>query len=255
MPALNEGLGDVIEDVEMVLVKDSAGSIVSLESGRTHITTKSEAAGKRRVYNVNDIYRYGNIESAYMSQTPRQERIKQTFADIESSDAYFMTEPDVKGIKKAFRLTFGQDNMEQAELDLKDYPIKLCKAFIPIPEYCSMEPPVETLPSDSTHRRRTTKGVAPDQFKRPVCDFCHEPEDNGVHITKRRKPEGYEWNIDVHPSKVPTNAFGHIDFRYANRAQFMRISDDTSLPKVLDMMVDYWGMKPPGVIVALIGKV
>lgn len=52
---------------------------------------------------------------------------------------------------------------------------------------------------------------------------------------------------------IPTDAFGEINFGSRDSRQFLRLSDDSSMPMVVDFMKHFWKLEKPNILISVTG--
>ena len=65
--------------------------------------------------------------------------------------------------------------------------------------------------------------------------------------------EGVKWNKTKHTSERKTGVFGKLSLPGGVQANFVKISDKTSMTTVATLLTEKWKIKKPGVILSLLG--
>eukprot|EP00079_Xenopus_tropicalis_P022922 XP_012814951.1 PREDICTED: transient receptor potential cation channel subfamily M member 7-like isoform X8 [Xenopus tropicalis] len=68
--------------------------------------------------------------------------------------------------------------------------------------------------------------------------------------------ESEHWTVDRHTVKSSTDAFGTIDFQcgsHGYKAKFIRLSDDSKVEDILQLMIKEWHMKRPNLVISVHG--
>ncbi|XP_069839544.1 transient receptor potential cation channel subfamily M member 7-like [Dendropsophus ebraccatus] len=64
------------------------------------------------------------------------------------------------------------------------------------------------------------------------------------------------WTVEEHTAKSPTNAYGTIDFQGGSqgcKAKFIRLSSDSKIEDILNLMVKEWRMQLPKLLISVHG--
>jgi len=100
-------------------------------------TVGSQAGNKRKArhFNINNLNRYGTIESTYLCELDRESRIAATERYIEQrGDIHFITHSEVSSFKKALRIQITEDYDGVPEV-IGKVLMKECYHYIPCPGF------------------------------------------------------------------------------------------------------------------------
>ena len=190
-------------------------------------TTLGSLGGRRKKvkhFNLTDLNRYGTIESSYLCESNREERIEKTDLYVKRvKDIHFVTQSEVNSMKKALRIQITEDYEGVPEM-IGKIKIKVCNSYV----------------ADS----KGLAGPSGDQ----LC-YCGKPKEDEKH---QAFSESKEWISSRHTKDVKTNAWGKLALAGC-QANFVRLCEDTSMKRIEELLMNVYKMKKPGVIVSVLG--
>ncbi|KAL3836664.1 hypothetical protein ACJMK2_022086 [Sinanodonta woodiana] len=100
--------------------------------------------------------------------------------------------------------------------------------------------------------------------EKSICQCGHDRDDKYGHerialSRPRREVENIsteqKWNFKNNTVKVPTDAFGEIEFVGfgGNIGKFVRVDPQTDMSTMLKLMMDVWGMEKPNLLISVTG--
>ncbi|XP_063305074.1 transient receptor potential cation channel subfamily M member 7-like isoform X1 [Pelobates fuscus] len=79
---------------------------------------------------------------------------------------------------------------------------------------------------------------------------------SGVHLGSNLHQELGPWTVERHTVKSPTDAYGTILFQGGSqgcKAKYVRLSDDSKTEDIVHLMVNYWRMNIPKLVISVHG--
>lgn len=188
-------------------------------------TTLGSMGGRRkklRHFNLQSINRYGTIESTYLMEKNRVERIADTELTINrQKDTHFITPSEVHSLKKAMRIQINEE-YEGVPEAISKIKMKFCASYIPINET---------------------------EDARCKCGRAKKDPRHKVFYEHGKK----SWKSSRHTTEVTTKVWGKVTLS-GGTANFVRMSNMTPMSEVKKLLMDVYKMKKPGVIVSLLGE-
>lgn len=119
-------------------------------------------------------------------------------------------------------------------------------------------------------KKENNQGWIPRTINKRVCTtFVEDSSRNGVwcQCGSEREVHCYvatgdscgaivtQWDSIKHSTECPTDAFGQLEFAGAGRrhSHFVRLSCDTQPEVIYKLMMDYWNLPPPNLVVSVVG--
>ena len=186
-------------------------------------TTVGSQGGRRKKvkhFNLQNLNRYGTIESTYLSEKSKEERKEITHKSIKP-ETHFITTNEVTSIKKALRIQVTED-WEGVPDAIASIKMKRCCTYIPVDDSENAKCECGRTKSDKWHSIQYVYG-------------------------KKR------WRSSKHTTETRSTTWGKVSLAGC-QSNFVRLSNMTGVSEISRLMTDVYKMKKPGLIVSLLGK-
>ena len=196
--------------------EDDAMSVMS----KTTVGSHGGRRKKVKHFNLQNLNRYGTIESTYLSEKNKEERKEITHKSIKP-ETHFITTNEVTSIKKALRIQVTED-WEGVPDAIASIKMKRCCTYIPA-----------------------------DDSENAKCECGRAKSDKGhtIQYVYGKK----HWRSSKHTSETRSTTWGKVSLAGC-QSNFVRLSNMTGISEIYRLMTDVYKMKNPGLIVSLLGK-